>query len=187
MGIRKLFFAVRPDANAGALADGARRRLMAAHRLSGSVVKASRLHVTLHWLGDHDDVVPPDLLRSARVAGSRVRMAPFRVGFDRVAGFGEDRGGLMLGGGAELRPLRQLQLEVATAMDAANIGRYIRRSFRPHVTLLYGNRPAPSEPIAPIRWEVTELVLIESVVGEHLHIEQDRWPLTSPQLGFDSW
>jgi len=96
-------------------------------------------------------------------------------------------GGLMLGGDAELRALRQLQRELATAMESVNIGHYIRRRFRPHVTLLYGDRAVPSEPIAPIRWEVNELVLIQSVVGEHVHIDLDRWPLTSPQLSFDNW
>lgn len=187
MVVRKLFFAVRPDANARALADAARRRLMAAHRLSGSVVESDRLHVTLHWLGDHDDVVPPDLLRRARAAGRHVRMAPFMVGFDRIGGFGGDGGGLMLGGGAALRPLRRLQRELAAAMEAVDVGDYIRRRFRPHVTLLYGNRAVPSEPIAAIRWEVNELVLIESVVGKHVHIDLDRWPLASPQLSFDEW
>ena len=162
----------------------ATQRQMVAHGLSGCLVLADHLHVTLHWLGDHDHL-PQELLSRARQAGGSVDMAPFSAGFDRIGSLtGAGMGGLALTGSAELKQLRQLQYVLATAMEASGIGHHIRKRFQPHVSLLYGEKVVPREPIAPIRGWVDELVLIESLVGRGKHVDLGAWPLQSRQMGF---
>ena len=94
------------------------QRQMVAHGLSGGRVKPECLHVTLHWLGDHDDL-PHELLRRAKDAGGSVEMAPFGVGFDRIGSLGgTGMGGLALTGAVALTNLRQLQRAPATTMES---------------------------------------------------------------------
>lgn len=155
--------------------------------LSGWRVASERLHVTLHLLGDYAEV-PEELLRRAMDAGSSVEMAPFGVGFDRIGSLGgPEIGGLALTGGAELRTLRQFQRVVTAAMEAQELGQFVRKRFNPHVSLLYGDHHVAPEPIAPIRWRVDELVLIDSHVGLGKHVVLAVWPLQSRQMSFDNW
>lgn len=134
--VHRLFFAVRPDAKARLMAVDATQRQMDAQSLSGGLVAPERLHVTLHWLGDHGDV-PHELLRRAKDAGATVAAAPFGVGFDCIGSLGRAGvGGLTLTGSVELKELRQFQRALATAMEASGIGQHIRKRFNPHVSLL---------------------------------------------------
>jgi 2'-5' RNA ligase len=52
-----------------------------------------------------------------------------------------------------------------------------RTRLSPHVTLHYDPGPAGATWIDPISWRATELVLIESIVGRHVHAIRGRWPL----------
>ena len=158
-----------------------------AHHLSGGDVPRERLHVTLHWLGDYDDVVPQELLCGAQDAACHVDMAPFRVGFDRIGSPGLEMGGLALTGSAELKSLRLFQRALGAAMRATAARGSVRTRFKPHISLLYCDRHVASEPIAPIRWTVDELVLIDSWIGWKKHVDLGRWPLQSQQMGFSDW
>src|SRR4249920_3804923 len=103
--VHRLFFAVRLDPEARSSAVDVTQWQMDSHHLSGDRVPPKRLHITLHWLGDHEVVVPQELLHRAREAGGSVEMAPFGVGFDRVGSLGPEMGGLALTGAAELENL----------------------------------------------------------------------------------
>jgi len=169
------------------MAVDATHRQIRAHDLSGRCVEPERLHVTLHWLGDHDGV-PNDLIRRARRACSDVEMAPFGVCFDRIGSLGgAEMGGLVLTGSAGLKTLRQFQHVLAREMDAAGIGHCIRKRFNPHVSLFYGRQHVARETVAPIRWTVDELVLVDSLVGDGVHVDLDNWPLQSRQMSFVDW
>ncbi|MBB1602485.1 2'-5' RNA ligase family protein [Variovorax sp. UMC13] len=185
--LHRFFFAIRPDAEARSMAVDATQRQMDAHALSGGRVPPGRLHATLYLLGDYEDV-PHELLRLAKEVGGRIEMAPFGVGFDRIGSLGgAGMGGLALTGAAELKELRQFQRALASAMKASGIGHPIRKRFNPHVSLLYCDEQVPREPIAPIRWRVDELVLIDSLVGRGTHVVLGRWPLQSRQMDFSDW
>ncbi|MFM9923697.1 2'-5' RNA ligase family protein [Variovorax sp. H27-G14] len=165
----------------------AMQRQMAANGLSGRHVPPEYLHATLHWLGDYEGI-PHELQCRAKEAGGSVEVAPFGVGFDRIGSLGgAGMGGLVLTGAAELKKLRQLQRSLASAMKASGIGHHIRERFNPHVSLLYCDEHVPREPIAPIRWPVDELVLIDSLVGRSKHVVVGRWPLQSRQMDFGDW
>ncbi|MDM0006535.1 RNA 2',3'-cyclic phosphodiesterase [Variovorax sp. J22G73] len=158
---------------------------MDAHNLSGRRVALERLHVTLHWLGDHEDV-PQGLLRRAKSAGGSVEMAPFDVGFDRIGSL-RGAGGLAMTGAAELKALRRFQRAVGMEMNAAGVGCYIRKKFSPHVSLLYCHQHLLPEPITPICWRVHELLLIDSFVGCGKHVVVGCWPLQGRQMNFGDW
>ena len=53
----------------------------------------------------------------------------------------------------------------------------LRTPFSAHVTLHYDPRAGGAAWIDPISWRATELVLIESIVGRHVHAIRGRWPL----------
>lgn len=182
-----LFFAIRPNAAAAQRAIAETRRVRAKHGLSGNAVAAELLHVTLHWLGHHEQRLPDDLLAAAMIAGGSVDAAPFEVAFDRLESLGGESDLLVLTGGKRLAALRRFQRTLAAAMTDAGIGSHARRDFRPHVSLLFADRPVAPEAIEPIRWVVDELVLVDSWVGEAKHEVFGRWPLQSRQLGFDDW
>ena len=170
------------------MAVDAMQRQVDARGLSGTSVPQERLHVTLHWLGDHDDVVPQKLLRGAEDAARNVDMAPFGVGFDRMGSLGgAGMGGLALTGSAELKTLRLFQRTLGAAMRSTAASDYVRTRFNPHVSLLYCERHVPPEPIAPIRWTVDELVLIDSWIGYGKHVALGRWRLQSRQTSFSDW
>ena len=169
------------------MAVDAMQRQVDARGLSGTSVPQERLHVTLHWLGDYDDVVPQELLCGAQDAACHVDMAPFRVGFDRIGSPGLEMGGLALTGSAELKSLRLFQRALGAAMRATAARGSVRTRFNPHVSLLYCKRHVPPEPIAPIRWTVDELVLIDSWLGYGKHVDLGRWRLQSRQTSFGDW
>jgi 2'-5' RNA ligase len=181
---QRLFFAVRPSATASQAAFSQAQQLQLAHRLTGRLIPIERLHVTLHWLRDHV-ALSQELVAQAMAAGSGVEMAPFDVVFERVESLGDaNHGGpLVLAGSQGLLGLRKLQRALADAMKDAGLGEYVRTGFLPHVTLLYAEQSIAPQSVAPIRWTVTELLLVHSVVGEARHITLGQWPLQSAQLG----
>ena len=72
-------------------------------------------------------------------------------------------------------------------MTEAGLGQYVRTSFRPHVTLLYDDQYVARQAVDPIRWTVSELVLVHGVVGEGRHITLGQWSLQSRQLDLGDW
>jgi 2'-5' RNA ligase len=181
--IHRLFYAVRPDLGAQAEMSSSGAQLCKALGIVGHTVANDRLHVTLHWLRDHAEL-PADLVERALVAGASVEAAPFDVVFDRAECLGSEGGLVALTASRGTGSLQRFQRALAGAMADAGIGRYVRSSFRPHVSLVYGDRQIERQAIAPIRWTVNELVLIHSVVGQSRHIVLGRWPLQTRQLDF---
>jgi 2'-5' RNA ligase len=179
--IHRLFYAVRPGLGAQTEMSAEASRLCTALGIRGKVVAADRLHVTLHWLSDHAEL-PSDLLERAMAAGAGVEAAPFDVVFDRAECLGDDGGLVALTASRGTGSLRRFQRALAGAMTDVGIGRHVRSSFKPHVSLVYGDRQIERQTIAPIRWTVDELVLVHSIVGESQHIVLGRWPLHTRQL-----
>ncbi len=182
--VHRLFFAIRPDAAAAAVAAQLTEQAVAAHGLGGRPVEAERLHVTLHWLHDHPGV-PSAMIAAATQAGDAIEAGPFGVGFDRLESFGDARRGgpLVLSGQAGLGPLRRFQRELAAAMVDAGIGACARGGFRPHMTLLYERTRVAAQAVEPVRWTVDELLLVDSLLGRHRHVVLARWPLARSRDG----
>jgi 2'-5' RNA ligase len=179
--VQRLFFAVRPDVSAQAEMSSVGSQLCREHGLTGDAVAGDRLHVTLHWLQDHVEL-PSDLVERALVAGASVDAAPFDVVFDRAECIGSGGGLVVLTASRGTGSLQRFQRALAGAMADAGKVRYVRAGFRPHASLIYGDRQIDRQTVSPIRWTVNELVLIHSVVGRSRHIVLGRWPLQTRQL-----
>ncbi len=176
--LHRLFFALRPTPGAVQAIVAARQQVCERLGLKGRPVAAERLHVTLHWLADHDEF-PQALCDAASAAAASLVAEAFDVGFDQVGSIGgaRDPGPLVLSGGENLAALRRFQRALGGEMKAAGIGHYARSHFKPHVSLLYPGVHVAREAIAPLEWRVDELLLIDSHVGEGVHELLGRWPL----------
>lgn len=183
--MHRLFFAIFLDAHAAAAAVETAQQLRIQHRLKGRVQPKERLHVTLHWLRDHESLAP-ELVHAAKNAGARAAdgAAPFEVVFDRAESLGEasspGKRPVVLSGTAGLSALRAFQRLLGGAMSDAGIGRYARSAFKPHMTLLRDEVFVAAHPVRPVRWTVRELVLVDSWQGLGRYEVLARWPVTSP-------
>ncbi|APW38144.1 hypothetical protein RD110_13840 [Rhodoferax koreense] len=157
------------------------QRLRAELSLRGQPIAPERFHATVHFMGDYA-ALPPDLVRNARAAGDAVRMAPFRVGFDRAASFDSKPSNrpLVLRGGSDgpgIRGLKDFHDALGEAMQRTGLGRWAIPQFTPHVTLLYDDRAVEELPIEEISWPVSEFVLVHSLLGNSTHVPLARWRL----------
>lgn len=176
----RLFFALYPDAHTAQRIVELAQRTRAAHGLRGKPLRADRVHVTLHHLGDHAGL-PGVLVEAASEAAAAVVMPPFAVSFDRVASFPGRAGKrpCVLRGEDEHsnEPQYAFQRALGERLQARGLGRHVERRFLPHVTLLYDERLLPPEAVDPIGWSVREFVLIHSLLGRTEHRVLGRWSL----------
>lgn len=173
----RLFFAVMPDAATAQRIAVQAQALKQRLGLTGRLIEADRLHVTLHHVGDHPGF-PPGLVEQARQAGAALRAQPFEVAFERAESFaGRPRNRPFVLRGEHLQPLMGLQQALGLEMARAGLGRWVEGRFTPHVTLAYDDRLVPPTPIEPLGWQVAELVLVHSLLGRHQHLVLERWPL----------
>ena len=181
-----LFFCVFPDdAACEAIAvesDG----LRVEHSLAGRALEASRLHLTLHYLGQHAGL-RQDIVDAACAAADQVSQSPFGITLARASSFGngEGRRPCVLLCPEERPPVHALWRELGTRLMAAGLGRYLERQFTPHVTLLYDTHALVPQAIDPIHWQVRDFALVHSVVGRGEYRVLKSWSLAS-NAGADS-
>jgi len=116
-------------------------------------IAPSKLHLTLHFLGDVDDGTVPALR-----AALAVRAACFELRLDRLQAW--PGGLLVLCPGGIPAALVQLHADLAQRLSALGL-RVEARAFRPHVTLA---RHAPAvcaqHDLAPVQWPVCGHALV---------------------------
>jgi 2'-5' RNA ligase len=171
---RRLFFGIWPDVAAAGCLTRLMEQLGDDEIMLGRPVDPDRLHVTLQHLGDFVDQIPPSLVPTATVAAAIVKMQPFDVAFDRIGG---TRGPFLLRASDNSMALRVFRQALSTALITAGLRRWVDPVFNPHLTLSYDFSDVPEQSIDPIGWTVQEFVLIESLLGEHQHVERGRWPI----------
>jgi 2'-5' RNA ligase len=173
----RYFVAIRPEARVALLAGRVRDTLPLRSR-----VDDHRLHVTLGIVAEMDD--PSDRIGAAVEAaladhgliGCPIALGVLEAG-DGIAKL------LPVGSVAELKAL-----QAGTFDKLAHRGIAFRRpeNFRPHMTLGYGLGFSARRKIEPIGWPASEILLIESWIGKHVHRTVARWPLAVPaQRCFD--
>lgn len=168
-----LFFSIFPQAGAANAIAIQGAHLAREHGLVGQPLLAHRLHVTLHDLGGYAEL-PPDIVKTAREAGDAVVARAFDVVFDHAMSF-PSSGTFVLCGGAGAAQLAAFRQSVGLAMG--NAGLLVKRSFTPHMTVLYDRHPIAEHAIEPITWTAKEFVLINSHVGKGVHEVLGRWSL----------
>jgi len=174
--IDPVFFAIRPNEDAVKRIMRQAARVKAEYGLAGRVTPGERLHVTLQWVP-----VPRGAVEwfaaIARFVALDIGIPPFDVTFDDVLSFRKTEGNrpiVLRGGTGELMGLFQI---LGEGMRRLGFGEFARRTFTPHVTMLYDRREVPAHEVEPITWPVREFVLIHSLQGQGRHKVVGRWPL----------
>jgi 2'-5' RNA ligase len=176
----RLFFALFPDSGTSARIGRFAERLLWECRLEeGTRIKADRLHVSLHHVGDFRRL-RTQVVYAARQAGRSVSTRPFEMTLGSIESFRKpptkDRPPewlLVLRGEAD--PLLQLHRKLGFAM--AKSGLKAALNFTPHMTLHYGPLRVPARTIEPIRLVVNQFSLVHSELGLTRYNIIDRWPL----------
>jgi len=174
--VHRLFFALFPDdaacARIAAFADELRPTLSSRCRW----LEASRYHLTLHFLGDNDEL-RPDLVAAAGKAAARVATPAFEVTLDTFASFKGSRPPGVLRTSPDEMPVLDLWKNLRSELAREGFGARLDPEFTPHVTLFYGDSELPARAIAPIRWRAQEFRLIHSIIGQSRYSELGRWSL----------
>lgn len=168
-----LFFSLFPaTADATGIASIA-GRLLREQGITSKPLLPHRLHVTLHDLGNYDEV-PQELIDAAIRAGNALACAGFEVAFDRALSYPSSKT-YVLSGREGCRELTAFRGELGEALQSE--GLKVKRSFTPHMTLTYDRKVVAEHAIEPVRWTAREFVLIRSHVGKGIYDLLGRWPL----------
>jgi 2'-5' RNA ligase len=181
----RLFFGLCPDTETALRVDQVRQRFLDQKHWEGRPLKAERLHVSLHHVGDYGRL-QTKFLYAARQAGAAISMRPFEVTFRFIKSF---EGVPQTDGRPRRRPLVLLAegdalSELHKILGAAMKKNGLRAAehFTPHMTLSYGPRVIPVQAIEPICFAVNEFALIHSKLWLTQYHVVDRWSLREPRL-----
>jgi 2'-5' RNA ligase len=171
-----LFFCLFPDSAACEAIAAETDALRVEHSLLGLPIKPNRLHATLHYLGEHL-IDREDLVAAASAAAGRVTHSCFQAHLGRVSSFltRTDKQPCVLLFQEERPPIHGLWRELGNHLMAAGLGRYLKRDFLPHVTVLYDTRAVTSHAVEPISWQVRDFSLVRGRNGEYEVL--GSWPL----------
>ncbi len=172
----RLFFALLPDGPTALRIANFAEQFVRANGLKGTRVKADRLHVSLHHIGDFKRL-RSDVMYAAGQAGDSVSAPSFEMTFSSVATFGTEDGRkplVLLATAEAVSPLHQL---LGGALKKS--GLRAAENFTPHMTLFYGATRLPPQAIDPIRFPVKDFALIHSALGLKKYTVLQRWPLSA--------
>ncbi len=181
----RLFFALFPTPQTSICVGRFTDRFLRENHLRDRRLRAERLHVSLHYVGDYRRLHGKHIY-AATQAGNAVSMRPFEVACRFVTGF---KGAPSAGGKARKRPLVLLcegdgLFELHRILGAAMEKNGIRASdhFRPHITLSYGWKQTPVQTIEPIRFRINDFTLVHSRLWLTHYEVIERWPLRNGAL-----
>lgn len=130
------------------------------------------LHVTLLELFDLASA-PSDWLTAVISALDAFDGTSFHLSFDRI----EERRAVTLRTREPLAEARAFQAGLLRFLLERRVPLMLGTTPVPHLTINYRGDGQGARKIAPIGWTVTEILLIESVVGQTRHVEHGRWSL----------
>lgn len=161
----KLILLAQPDEEALDLVRETARALARRHGLTGRPRPDDVLHVSIAGFGPYA-MIPFAQVNALRLILSRLQFDAFDIYFDRAASFNGSYGNpLVLYSDDGNEELIELQQSAAELLEPY-FGKPSRRAYKSHMTLLYDRRRIAAEWIeAPVRWRVSELMLVESLPG----------------------
>ncbi len=130
------------------------------------------LHVTLLSLFDLH-YAPPEWLAQVIAALDGFEAPSFPLAFDRI----ENRKAVTLRTRAPLAEARAFQAALVRHLLERKAPMMLGTTPEPHVTINYKGDRLNAQKMPVIGWTVTEIILMESVVGKTTHVEHGRWPL----------
>lgn len=151
------------------------------HSLTGAPIRQDRLHATLHYLGEHA-IERDDIVDKASAAASRVTHAGFGMVLASASSFStrDDRHPCVLLCPEERPPIHGLWRELGNHLMATGLGRYLKRDFVPHVTVLYDSRVLTPQAIEPVCWQVRDFSLVRGQPGRRDYEILASWTLREP-------
>lgn len=155
---RRVFFALWPsERQREELRDTVKA---AVSTVEGRAVDRSNWHVTLLFVGEF----PEAKLAALHEAAEAVRVAPFRMRFDRLEFWARPRLACLTAT-AVAPELQALVDDLGAAVEPLGVEPE-RRTFRPHITVVRRARAFTAEPLAqPVTLEWSGFELVESVSG----------------------
>jgi RNA 2',3'-cyclic 3'-phosphodiesterase len=178
--LHNVFFAALPDATVMASTERIGRDVQQSLGLTATPIPRERLHVSLLFVGGFSGSCPPAVVDAAMRAASNVSMAPFKVGFDRVASFSashKQRALVLTGDGDSVAGFLRLQAALKHALMKVGLRLPRQSGSSPHLTMMYVENRTPDFPIEPIGWTVSQFVLVDSLVGQSQHVHLGQWSL----------
>lgn len=173
--IHRLFFALMPGEDVARQVEGAAAHVAATQHLHARMIRPSRYHVTLHFLGDHP-MLREDMVRAAISAAGKVTAESFELVLDSASAFHGREPPCVLRCSQVPDALLKLWDDLRQALVLAGLGQHLSRSFTPHVTFAYSRGAMPEMvSIEPIRWRVDGCVLLHSIVGGGEYRTLDAW------------
>ena len=168
-----LFFSIFPKSDDATVLARLASALGQAHGLTGKPLLPHRMHITLHDLGGYTEL-PQDIVDAAMRAGDAMAFDAFDVVFDRAMSY-PSSGTYVLVGGDGTRQLTVFHESLGEEMRSQ--GLRVKRSFTPHMTLMYDRHAVAEHAIESVCWAAHEFVLIRSHVGKGIYDVLGRWPL----------
>jgi len=163
----QLFLGIFPDRKAQHAIGDIAQTFLREQGMRATPQHASRLHVTVHHLGDYAEL-RPEIIDAAWLAIERIQTARWSMVLDRITGFaGQPRNHPIVLHCAS-KDAHTLWRETRELFEDAGFSRWLAQSYTPHLTLFHGDRPPPPVPvpIRPIMWPVREVVLVQGVHGK---------------------
>jgi 2'-5' RNA ligase len=167
----RLFFALWPD---DATRDALNRAGKCLHQhWGGRRMRADTLHITLAFLG----TTPIAQLDALAACADTVQTDAFELILDQAGYWRHNRIGWL---GASESPPQHVELVRALSSALQKAGFPVdARPHVPHVTLLRKSRGGEVPECVPVRWPISDFVLVKSVIepdGAHYEVIR-RWPL----------
>jgi 2'-5' RNA ligase len=136
-------------------------------------VSPEQFHMTLVAINDYYDEIPQgDIRRASAACEAAAQVASFPISLDHLQSWGTT---LVIQG---IKSPKLADFQASLLKKCLLQGFHCKKAFTPHVTLSRDSKEILRQPIEPITWEATEVVLIQSVIGEGRHIHLGRWPLS---------
>lgn len=177
--VERLFFGLMLTPDTAAAASKVLEDARADYGLKGGAIRRDRMHITLIHVGDYLGSLPQSVITDVVAAADGLSEMAFDVRLDHAASFAGAPGKhpYVLLGGEGPEPIKAFRDRLWKALLRAGVRTLSRDAFNPHVTLTYGDKQLPSQPIHPIGWRATEFLLIHSEVGRSTYHTLGRWPL----------
>lgn len=175
--VHRLFFALLPGEAERRRMEEAAAQVAQAQALHARMIRPSRYHLTLHFLGDHP-MLREDIVKAAVAAAGQVRAEPFELVIDNASGFHGREPPCVLRCSRVPHGLQALWQGLRDALLRAGAGARLARQFTPHVTFAYSRAAVPQAmTVAPIAWNAEGFSLVHSVVGGGEYRVIDSWRL----------
>lgn len=150
---KRLFIALLPDRHT------IDRIAVLQKQLPGRIVAVQNLHLTLAFLGNQPEDVCAPLIRFL----GKTAFQPFELILDTIGHFPKIRLSWL---GPSIIPdtLQHLHQNIREYLIQHRLSDGHER-FRPHITLARQSSPSRQTLEPPVKWQVTRLVLIQSILG----------------------